>query len=311
MTRTIFILTTCLATLVAWPAFALGPQSLRGVEEATEFCKYSAPRAAVDADREAYDASRRRTAQRPVEVWLGAAAAPVIEYDRVTGALELSVQHAARFADGFAIGANVRAVGFELTEDRAQRLWARYEAGTARLKLTFLPLAWSDYERALCRQEGTVQVLDGDVLNAELVDEVGQTIASYRTRLGQEVELMRHHRIQGYLDTGTPVVTVSAVGTYPASQVQLGLDVQDRLKSELRTALYGCYLKGLTANGRLQGALVVKMSAREATVLVDSLHDPATRGCALERMSELPDRSAGPAILKATVIFRLEETPAL
>lgn len=298
---------------IAAPAFAQRPLTLRGPTEAAEFCNYSAVHPGKADEHptksdEAYDAARRRVAQRPVEVIVNASSAPVIAYDRVTGALEVSLYQSALFADGYAFRSNIGAVGFELPEAEALKLRTRYEAGNASLKLTFLPLAWSDYERQLCRKVDGQMVLDGDVLTAQLVDELGRPLATYRTQLGREVALMRQHRIKGYLNSGTPVITVSALSPFGVDGQQLSKDAELLMKSRLRAALYGCYLKGLTDNGRLQGALVVKMTVGEATVLVDSLHDPLTRGCALERMAAL---SGDESSLKATVIFRLEEAPSL
>lgn len=315
MTRASHIfVTTAVALLLASPAYAQRPEPLRSPADAARFCTHSAPRLTTEprstGEKEAYDAQRRRTAQRPIDVWLIASAAPVIEYDRVTGSLEFSVYNAAKFADGYALTTNIGTVGFELPEADAHTLRARYEAGTASLKITFLPLAWSDYDRPLCRTESEMQVLDGEVLSADLVDEVGRSIARFHTRLGREVALMRQHRIKGYLDTGTPVVTVSALTPYPRGETTLGDDTQARIRSDLRAMLYGCYLKGLAGNGRLQGALVVKITDTEATVLVDSLHDQMTRGCALDRIASLPRDRRSPS-LKATVIFRLEEAPSL
>lgn len=299
-------------------------QPLRSAQDAAEFCRFSEPRTNVqDLDAgeaqqvEAYETERRSRAQRPVVVLLSASAAPVIGYDRTVGTLGVSLYQPATFVDGYRVQLSSTAAEFELAEATAEKLRARFEAGTASLRVTFLPLAWSDTERPLCREVDGAQVLDGELLEAHLVDEVGQTLASYKTELGREIAMMREHRIQGYLDSAVPVVTVSSLSPFPSSSKPIDGAAETSLKAALRSSLYGCYLRGLTRNARLQGALVVHMkmdpSARPR-ILVDSLHSDDITGCATQRIEELvrvQRTISSDASLKATVIFKLDESPGM
>jgi hypothetical protein len=322
--RTDIIITLLLLfTVVPATVSAQRAQTLRTERDVHDFCRYSQPAREVfdsetrDAAREEYEVARRQHARRPVVVNLDAKAAPVIEYDDVTGMLVISLYSPARLVDGYAVQVDVGAVRFEMTPERAHLLWARYAAGNARLEITFLPPAWADYDRPLCRQSDARVVIDGETLEAELVDEVGQSLARYETRLGHEVAMMRQHRIQGYLDSAMPVVAVSSIAPFPAGSTRITKSQARRLRSSIRSALYGCYLRGLSRNARLQGALVVQMSLGEQDsprLLVDSLHSQDTSACVVERLEEygesertLPDELS----LKATLIFRLEEAPGL
>ena len=307
----ILILTNAAALLCAQAGWAQAPTTLQNAEQAAEFCEHALPRGSEDTD-EAYHAARRRKAQTPIRVTLQATAAPAVAYDRIAGALRISTGQAATFAAGFAIAADVHTLAFELTEVAAHKLRARYEAGSAAVRVTLLPASWSDDERPLCRKdaESSETVLDGEVLSAQVVDEVGRPLAAMQTPLGLEIARMREHRIRGYLDRGTPVVAVSALRRWSADATALQSERESSLKSRMRTALYGCYVRGLADNRRLQGALVVKVSSTEATVVVDSLHHHATRACALERVTEI-GRDIGPHAVKAAIIFRLDESPAL
>lgn len=329
MNRRIAIIITLLGlfTVVSTTAFAQRAQTLRTERDLDEFCRYSESKStspaeetnadAAEAAREAYQVERRSRARRPIVVRLDAEAAPVLGYDRVTGMLSISLYTTPRIADGYAVNADLGTIPFELSPERAQLLWARYEAGSARLELTFLPPAWADYDRPLCRQVDARMLIDTETLKAELVDEVGQSLATYETELGREVSMMRQHRIQGYLDSAMPVVAVSSLAPFPQSQGALSKARTRRLRSSMRSALYGCYLRGLSRNARLQGALVVQMtigSEEEPRLLVDSLHSQNTSACVIERLREYAasERAVPEDLsLKATLIFRLEEAPGL
>lgn len=302
-----------LSALVA-PAFA-GTTVLKTAEAAQKYCALSASTAPEDHDAESYDVQRRAAAQQQIEVLLTADVAPVVRYDNVTSTLQLHIPRGAEFAPGFAIDSTRTAAVFELTQEDAHLLWARYDAGSAALRVTMLPNAWSDYDRPLCQRDGEQTLLGGELLTAQLVDEAGRTLTTFQSPLGREVALMKQHRIRGYLAASTPVVSIADIAVLPkearastnasAGQTATKRDQLDRVKSDLRAALYGCYLRGLTDNGRLQGALVLKLEQGEATVLVDSLHSEATRNCALERVTKC--WRDGDESLKATVIFRLED----
>lgn len=324
LTRFLFIITAFVVVCIAAaPAFAEWTQPLRSAQDADEFCRYSKPVAGDRGDvadtasrDEAYDSARRNRVQRPIVVWVEESGAPVIGYDRVAGVLEFSFYRPSRFTDRHAVQVSVGAIPFETTEEKAHEMWARYEAGTARLKLTFLPAAWSEYERPLCRKQGELLVLEGEVLRAELVDEVDRELIGFETELGHEVAMMHEHRIQGYLDTGIPIVAISTLTPFPPSRTGLNGPVAARLKASMRAALYGCYLKGLGENARLQGALVVKLTFadKEPTILVDSLHDAQTSSCAVRRLAEFArsdELVSDETALKATLIFRLEEAGSL
>lgn len=338
----ILVIIACIAASVvtASTASAQWVQTLRSSSEAKAYCRYSEPREAMAANRpsgealeptdggeqaegatpettDGYQDARRLRARRPVAVWFDAAAAPVIDYDRLSGRLRINAYAPVPFANGYAVKVALGTLSFALPEEKAQLLWARYEAGTARVKLTFFPAAWAEYQRPLCRDKDGAHVLDGEVLRAEIVDEVGQELALMETELGREVAMMQEHRIRGYLDSGVPVVTVSSLTRFPANGTTLDEAAVGSVNRAIRTMLYGCYLRGLAKNARLQGALVVNLTFEgdaRAGVLVDSLHDTATTACALEKLGELArqDRTfkAGTNV-KATMIFRLEEAPNL
>lgn len=302
MLRTTQLATFLLLAALAAPAFATST-ALKSAEAAKKFCTLAAATAPEGEDAEGYDAKRRAAAQRPLELTLTAKAAPIVRFDHVTSSLEAHIPRGVEFVPGFAITTSRSAALFELDEEEAHLLWARYDAGGASLRVTMLPAAWADYERPLCRTEGESTVLDGDLLTVQLVDEVGRPLATYQSPLGREVALMKQHRIRGYLSASTPVVSI--VDLVQLSNVGPVQD-HERLQSELRAALYGCYLRGLSVNARLQGALVLKLEKSQTTVLVDSLHSDVTRDCAMERVAKCW-QEGGDESLKATVIFRLED----
>ncbi len=314
----------CLSTLLSVSdAYAQWVQALGSERQAAEFCRFSEPHDGASAETadagklEAYQNERRHRAQRPVVVTLDQAGAPAVGYDRITGTFSVSLARPARFANGYAVKFDLGTADFAVPEEKGIKLHARYEAGLARLRLTFLPVAWSDHERPLCRHEDARNVLDGDVLEAALVDEAGDALATFRTSLGREVALMREHRIQGYLDSVVPVVTISTLSPMKSGVGTIDEELADSVRASLRATLYGCYVGGLKRNARLQGALVLQFGPAAVDgprVLVDSLHDDETTACAVKRVTAWTARQTllqPDDQFKTAVFFKLEENPNL
>lgn len=164
------------------------------------------------------------------------------------------------------------------------------------------------------------QHIHGALLRATLVDQLGRPIAAFETALGREVELMKNHNISGFLASAYPQVNVSKISffddkpSYPKTSPRVPADLDRALRGQIQKRLYGCYVRGLASNARLQGALVVRFETRpetQATVMVDSLQSPAVIACVTERLAEIGPLTAhlveGDKILKATLIFRLQD----
>lgn len=158
------------------------------------------------------------------------------------------------------------------------------------------------------------------LLRAAIVDPLGRTLVGFDTALGREVHMLESNKIAGFLASAYPQVSVASVSfydgkpSYPRTSPSVPEALASDITARIQQRLYGCYVRGLASNGRLQGALVVRFDAStspKAAVMVDSLNSPPVSGCVLERLGEigrtLAERTDEHRSLKATLIFRLED----
>lgn len=303
----------CIVALHLWSglAHAQAERILMKPEEIASVCELS-EEVAEDGDA-ARTAQRRALTQSRFATWLNARDAPVVGWDEVTRNLE--IRTGGRLPIGAGLGlelAGAPVVKFASDRELASDWALRYQMGKLRLKVTFVSAAWEDYEAPLCSEDdGGRHWLRGVVLGAELQDEAGRTQARFATALGTHVAAMWSQGVKGYLAAGTPVVTVPSVSAFPADSGALERHASDAIGLALREELYGCYLRGLARNSRLQGALVFRLAQdTEPQILVDSLHAQEVGNCAIERLRRVQDgRRQRATAIKATVIFRLEEGP--
>lgn len=300
-------------------------QELAADSQAAALCTYSRPVESDDESASARNKERRKLLHKRFTVTVTAEDAPVIGYDDVTGILSVNAYRPLPISEHHAVvldGAG--ALPFEVTAERSNDVISHYVTGQARLRLEFVPAAFADAEQPICTradsQEPTPHLIHAALLKASLIDPLGRTLVSFETALGREADLLVANNIAGFLASAYPQVTVASIRyfdgkpSYPRTSPEMDEALERKLTRLIQKRLYGCYVRGLASNGRLQGALVVRFDTvgeAEATVLVDSLNSPPVAGCVVERLGEVGalvgTETAEKKQLKATLIFRLED----
>lgn len=300
-----------------------------------ELCELSSPELddGRDIDPRTYHERRRRAIQRTYETTVSELGPGAMNYDRVGALLTITGLGTYRpFGTAPALRfRNRTAVKFEFDEHQAHDLMAQLRMGTVEVRLGFAPVARERYDLSFCEEvdghEG--RRLDVDLLYARLVDterneaDGGAVLATYQTPRGYRWMLQREFRLAAD-GQGTPDVRVTDLQWRPADgDWESGFedgppDSIEQLHPELEEAveqsIYPCYVRGLTANASLQGAVVVQIPVRqpepaEASFLMDTIQLEGMRQCIRERLGEIDElgRAAGieaVEALKATVLMR-------
>lgn len=330
-----------LVALSATPTFAQNvPVPIETREDIQEFCTTSEPQPTDQREVAGnYRVERQRHARTLFSTMIDHVTLPVMDYDSLRGTLDIPVFKTVHVVDGVALELETpQMIRFEMIEREALEAAALYKLGRARLQLRFIPGTYARWDDETCAGEDASKVLKVALLEATLVDSGRRELATYRSDLGREVEMLRAHKVDGYLGSAYPVVRITSLmhveSSSDAMQVRAGdLTAVARktktrttqlgeqaapLRAELEHAFFACYVRGLSQNARLQGALVARLDLKTPThtaILVDSIHESAVSTCATARMRELARHP--PAGLdkieriRVTVMFRLEEAGGL
>ncbi len=322
----------------SWAATATGqlvPVPLETAHDIDEYCETSQPQE-KSGDAQRYQRERKRHASTTFSTFVGHDHLPILGYDEVRGAVEIPIFKEVPIVDGVSIALEREQVlRFSLIEREAIDAEALYKLGRARLELRFLPASYAKWDQETCQQVGAARVLHVALLQARLVDESRREIAVYTSDLGREVEMLRVHRVDGYLGSAFPSVRITSLAAVETrteavefrqnrlAAMARKTRVRERelhesvagLRADAEHLLFGCYVRGLAQNARLQGALVVLVDVRtpgDSRILVDSVHEPLVSKCALKRLRDL---ASGPPLdaeevekLRITAMFRLDQT---
>jgi hypothetical protein len=322
------------AVLYQSPLAATEP--LRTSQDIERLCRLSAPvepaaTPEMSSEPKSYHRERRRLVQSSWEIVVPASQLTVLRYDRVTATLTVGGFKDLPLFDG-AYHLRLRegcGLYFELDEARAEDVLTRARLGEVSLQFSFFLDPHDDYERAICtsenddsREQGETvgsgasprKIVHVDLLAAALVDTDGATLAEFRTERDHEVHLRRVSQAIGAASAVRPSVEVTSISREVRDEEERWRPVdevtQTYWSNALEQALFPCYVRGLRRNGRLQGAMVLRVPARgqAAVVLLDTLQVDELSQCVLERVEEL--RLAGAAAeetstIKATLLFRL------
>jgi len=209
-------------------------------------------------------------------------------------------------------------IRFELSESMAMDLNARFALGHVRLEVAFLPVSYAEFEKSFCEQDGSEHWVLAHLLNAKLIDEMGNELSAWTSHLGHNVRLMQKYKLPTFLGTSVPHIHVARVVFSPALSPVFAARVRHPISDELETLLFPCYVRGLSTHPRLQGAIVVSWKASDATspkILVNSIHHEATTSCITKRLSMLAERRLesvpeGTSVT-ATIFMKLDRNNSL
>lgn len=362
---TAFVSTALWAALAAAQQSRPSPtEAVRRPSQLEHLCRYSRPTlelvssdgsAELEQARRTYHEERQRLLKVVREFRIPLERLGVVHYDRVMGVLTVS---GVRDLDLFGGAYRLRlrqgcALQFELGDEQARDVMAQNAVGGLRLDLAVVAAARGDYERAVCltpeslgqgTEGGLRATVETDLAWANVVDASGNVLASYQTQIGLQMHIRAVSQAVGASDDRVARVELSALSGTNGESGGLGgawstlgalytpLDPQQdwvrRARAELELQVLPCYHKGLSANGTLQGALVVEWpvgrqeaqlssvsnaslgaQGAQGRVLLDSLHSDSTTACVVDRLGRLPGELwelAGFSHLKATILLRLD-----
>ena len=298
-----------------WPALASAQAPSLDHASVVKLCTLSTV--------ETHDASRAKDRGHAVaKSHLLRVEAPVsleMNYQQVLGLAEFRLPDVIPSAPGtFVSVQGDRTLKIEMTEARALDLLSAYLTRQVQVELELLLIAHDNYDEPLCTTHGAAATLRTVLVKARFVDGSGAEHARYVTDLGGHLRLLRSLNVDSYLGDGTPEVTVSALAYVGDSQVlktaspveaQAQID-RDELGKQLQTQTFGCYVRGLSKNARLQGAIVLKMKPGDpdgSLILMSSLNDEDMKRCVLTKLRNLANAlaPAGEGLWRATMIFQL------
>lgn len=279
-----------------------------------------AERRCPDEAHTRYYEARREVVHRLYELDIYGVDESSLGYDRVSGLLSVS---GFRYHPVVGAGDTLRfrnecVLYFEVGEDQVEDVMTRAAMGEVFLRVEVLLAAHDDYEETFCGAgEDGQRVVESDLLRAELVDATEGVLATYRTEFGHQWHLQQRALAGVGMERGeraAPQVEVSDLmwwsGEHPIEDAALE-EQEATWRGRVERAVYPCYVRALSENRSLQGAVVLKMSldanAAGAQVLLDTLQRPTLQGCIRERVSALAARDDLPSqadALKVTVLMR-------
>lgn len=301
--------------------------------ELNELCTLSAPESSSPAqdEQERYHRQRRRLVHQVHEVEIRGIDESFLDYDRVTGLLTINGFRA------FVLGGqspeiglrNQCVVGFEVEEQEALDLMAQLALGAVRLEVGFLLAAHDDYEAEFCvSTDGGWPRLMVDLLYARLRTMEGEVLSAFQTPLGHRLALRQSALVVGAAAKAMPQVQVSHFQwrqrgldwsesfreeALPAELMEL----QGRVTADIERGIYPCYVRALSRNASLQGAMVVEVVLGEeggerARFLMNTLGDEQVDECVQGQLQELAGfnvlREVGEVDgFKATLLMRRVE----
>ncbi|MFU8803338.1 MAG: hypothetical protein ACNA8W_05975 [Bradymonadaceae bacterium] len=322
-----------LGTLVIMSAPAAADQPLKGASDFETLCRHSEPVSTRSADadetatRSTYQRDRRRLVQATYEVVLPSLEDSVLGYDRVTGVLSVSGFKDHSLVEGRYHLRFREACGlyFEMDEGRARDLVTRAQLGGVSLKVGFHLDPHDDYDRPICVQEAVESesaeqesrertIIRVDLLYARLVEPDGTVLASFQTELDHDLHLRRVSQAIGAASAVTPRVELTSLRHEGSSEEEPWQQLEQGRawwQHELETSVFPCYIRGLRRNGRLQGAMVVRIPAGNESpdLILDTVQEEEVAGCIIERVEEVRRRSPDPqdwGWLKATFLLKLD-----
>lgn len=310
---------------------------LEEAEQLSGLCELGAPDVGEDEDDAEYHRRRREAIHRVYETSLPELDGDLVRYDRVGGLMTISGFRTYRpESGGPAIQfRNECLLSFEVGEKEAHDLMAQLQMGTVEVEIGYTPIARRDYDWDFCPvgDDGTGR-LQVELLYARLVDterdehQGGRVLDTYYTSRGHQWVLRRQKALMTASPGLVPEIEVSDIQWRPTEQgwaddfgesgPPRGLEeLEPDLRGTVEQTVYPCYLRGLTNNPSLQGALVVGIpvgdgTANKPTIMMDTLHDSEVRRCVEQRLDdlELVESSADEQSLeavdawKATVLMR-------
>lgn len=319
--------------LVGVPHPGWAQQGEAGGLDLNELCAHSAPESpSTDREeQESYHQQRRRLVHQIHKVTIEGVDESLVDYDRVTGLLTINGFRA--FVPGgqsTEIGLrNQCIVGFEVQEQEAPDVMAQLVLGAAKLEIGFLLAAHDDFEAEFCvTTDGGWPRVMVDLLYARLLSqEDGQerSVAAYQTPLGHRLALRQSTLVVDAARRAMPEVKVShfqwrARGkewseSFQDEPLPEGLEqVQAQTIAEMERAIYPCYIRALSRNASLQGAMVLEVGFSQGAeasprFLMNTLNDEQIDECVQGQLKGLnsPAETMGPGGVdgfKATVLMR-------
>lgn len=312
----------------------MGAEPLRTSSDLDALCRHSDASAPGDETPVGtYDQDRRKLLQTTWEVVVPALEGSVLGYDRVTGILTVGGFKDHQLFDG-RYHLRMRegcALHFELDGDRADDVVTRAQLGGVSLKFGFHLDPHDDHDRPICGEDRSATVDGGDeegfvptlvhidLLYAQLIESDGGVLANFQTERSHNLHMRRVSQAIGAASQVVPRMLVTSVsqqdGEGDGSWHALETAEQEWWVREMESALFPCYIHGLRGNGRLQGAMVVRIPSAKSsnhsapTLLLDTMQVNGLTQCVVERLEGLRER--GPefgrtTVLKATFLFKLE-----
>lgn len=326
-----------LAALVGAAGILLSATALEAatpVESAAdlvELCELGAPEVEDESvETRDYHERRRRALYRIYETTVSSTEIDSMDYDRVSGLFTVSGFARRRpFGRGPSIEfRNQSVLKFEFDERRAHDLMAQLRMGTVQLRVGFAPAAHDDYDTDFCVDGDSSRRLETDLLYARLVDaergEGGEVLDTYRTRRGYRWMLRRDLAIGEATGAEMPDLEVSHLQWRPEGEdwgARFGEgrpeppeELDEDVVTALEESLYPCYLRALTENASLQGAVVIEVPVGPTGLappefLMDTIRAGEIRRCLRERLGRLEGIDAlssleGIGAFKATILMR-------
>lgn len=281
----------------------------------------TAPEACLDASRSVQAISAHRFAVERAALLLQSHRASIpssafalMPYDEQTELLAISVSDDFELFGGAWVLDVVddQPLEFALSPADAADVEQRWALDALVLELTF-ELPWStDWSGDYCYHAPTgASALRIHPLRAALVDALtGQVLVRSRTQFDVAAG-MRHD--EGSSEPPQPGVQVTSLEVISGGANE-DLDFE-MMRVAIEFGLLECYLRGLSTNARLQGAMVFVLDAgalesdEPPVVSIDALGSDVVHGCAVDALSRLPWPSVcgrmppADTQLRATVVF--------
>lgn len=328
-------LATVLLVVMAPGAEAGAVTPVESLQQLQQLCELGPPEVddREETDLRSYHEDRRRAIQQIYEVELSDLDAGSMRYDRVGGLFTITGFGTMQpFGGGPSLRFRNRTVlRFEFDEHQAHDLMAQLRMGTVEVRLGFGPTARSNYEQSFCDETDDPEEarLDVDLLYARLVDterresEGGEVLATYQTRQGHRWMLRRELAVAAGADQSPDVQVTDLQWRSGGKDGESDADARrienlqalgSRLEEAVEESLFPCYVRGLTANPSLQGAVVLEIPVREGgpgepKFLMDTIQAEGMRVCIRERIGDLRELSEAAEIedvagVKTTVLMR-------
>lgn len=210
-------------------------------------------------------------------------------------------------------------LSFPIDEERAEVITAAHAMDDVRMRLVFELRAAQDPTHAFCEAgaEGDM-VISAVLLAAELVQrESGEPLARLETTEFVASAVRWGGEPDGAETTARPTAQVTSLALEGEGN-GLGDDVEV-VQLALESRLTECYLSGLAANARLQGAIVVGFEMdvegrfHNPQLQIDAVGCSLVTSCAMRELARVQvPRTApgGPLLIRATVTLRTEAEPA-